>query len=185
MTQTLWLASRSPRRKQLLEWAGWAVRCEPADIDERWDPTVPPVEHALNLAKGKAALAPSTELALAADTVVHADGVLFDKPINRTEAFEHLSRLSGRWHTVTTGVMAKCGPRQQWFSVHTEVRFRSIVASEIERYLATGDADDKAGAYGIQGPGGFLIAELRGSWTNVMGLPVEETLAALRKVQFP
>ena len=90
--------------------------------------------------------------------------------------------LAGGWHAVTTGVCVRRGDQHHVFHVTTEVRFRALSDAEIASYLETGEADDKAGAYGIQGRGGAFVAELRGSWTNVMGLPVEETLAAIRAV---
>jgi septum formation protein len=177
------LASASPRRRALLAAAGVEVEVRPADLDETHDPAVHPVDHALDLARRKAAAAADPDgIVLAADTVVHRDGVLFDKPRSRDDARRHLEVLSGGWHVVTTGVCVVRGADRHELAVHTEVRFRALAADEIERYLATGEADDKAGAYGIQGHGGALVAELRGSYTNVVGLPLEEVLAALATV---
>lgn len=180
----LTLASGSPRRRDLLTWAGWQVVVRPQDIDETWTPGTDPIEHAMALAAGKAASAlandPDPPLVLAADTVVHLGARIFDKPQDRDQAAAHLTALSGRTHRVTTGVCLAAGDRPALrFQVTTEVRFRSLSAPEVAAYLETGEADDKAGAYGIQGRGGTLVAEVRGSWTNVMGLPLERTLAAL------
>ena len=175
----IWLASGSPRRRALLEWAGFSLRVRPAHIDESRDPAHAPEEHARHLARGKAATAPEDVLVVAADTVVHLGDRIFDKPADRDEARAHLQGLSGRWHRVTTGVCVRRGPDAAVFSVTSEVRFRELASDEIDAYVASGEGDDKAGAYGIQGRGGSLVGEVRGSWTNVMGLPMEETLDAL------
>lgn len=175
----VWLASGSPRRRALLEWVGFAVDVRPPDVDESHEPGLDPVAHARRLAERKAATAPDTVVALAADTVVHRDGRIFDKPRDRDEARAHLHALSGGWHHVVTGVAVRRGDFVRSFTVSTDLRFRHLADAEIEAYLATGEADDKAGAYAIQGRGGTFVAEVHGSWTNVMGLPVEEVMAAL------
>lgn len=184
MSGPIVLASGSPRRRDLLQRCGIAVEVRPQDIDETWDPTIDPVAHARRLAEGKArsalgqgALAPI----LAADTVVHLEGRIFDKPESREAARRHLEALSGRTHAVTTGVCVCLGRIEPAFSVTTQVRFRTLSMREIAAYLETGEADDKAGAYGIQGLGGAFVAELHGSWTNVMGLPLEKSLEALSR----
>lgn len=175
----IWLASGSPRRRDLLTWAGVAVEVRPSDVDESRDPGHDPVTHARHLAAAKAAVAPADRIVVAADTVVHLGDRIFDKPTDRAIARAHLRALSGAWHAVTTGVCVALGEATQVLAVTTEVRFRALASAEIEAYLATGEADDKAGAYGIQARGATFVAEVRGSWTNVVGLPVEETLAAL------
>lgn len=175
---SLWLASGSPRRRELLEAVGWSVQVRPPDVDETRRPGEAPVLFALRMAAEKVATAPAGRLALAADTIVHVDDMLLGKPVDRDEARDHLKRLSGGWHEVTTGV-AVGRDHRELFAVTTRVRFRELGEREIERYLATGEADDKAGAYGIQGAAGVFVAELHGSWTNVMGLPVEPVLARL------
>ena len=178
----IWLASRSPRRRELLTWAGFEVECHPSGADESRGPNEHPIAHSERLARLKAGTA-RTELAVvAADSVVHREGVIYGIPESRSEAVNHLCALSGNWHEVTTGVCIHHRGEAIGFSVTTPVRFRALRAPEIEAYLATGEADDKAGAYGIQGQAGSFVAELRGSWTNVMGLPLEETLAALEKL---
>lgn len=179
----VWLASRSPRRRQLLEWAGLTVEVQPSHADESRDPAHDPVTHALAVAVRKLASAPADRLVVAADTVVHYDDHIFEIPVDRAEAGRHLRALSGRDHFVTTGVCVQRGSDRRVFGVTTSVRFRTLSAAEIEAYLATGEADDKAGAYGIQGRGGALVAELQGSWTNVMGLPLEETIRAIDAVR--
>jgi septum formation protein len=175
---TIWLASGSPRRKQLLEWAGVEVVGHPSPVDEAWIEGESPEDAAERLAVAKC-MGPEDAVVLSADTVVHLEGEPFGKPVDAADAVRMLGRLSGKWHGVTTGVCIRHAGQQKSFRVTTQVRFRTLSAADIERYVATGEPDDKAGAYGIQGIGGALVAEVRGSWTNVMGLPVEATLAAL------
>ena len=175
-----WLASGSPRRRELLHALGYVFEARPTGIDESRRPDDDPVAHARRLAVDKAGAAPAVDqVVLAADTVVHAGEVIFDKPRSRDEARAHLVALSGGWHDVTTGVCVRDGESIDAFTVSTRVRLRALLDSEIERYLATGDADDKAGAYGIQSGGGVFVAEVVGSWTNVVGLPLEPTIEAL------
>jgi septum formation protein len=175
------LASASPRRRQLLAWSGVAVEVRPSHVDETRRPDEPPVAYAARLAEAKAAAGPADRTVVAADTVVHLDGDVLDKPADRAEARAHLRRLSGRWHDVTTAIAIRSDERLHLETVTTRVRFRALTDAEIDAYVATGEADDKAGAYGIQGRAGAFVAALDGSWTNVMGLPVEETLAALSR----
>lgn len=173
------LASASPRRRQLLAWSGVPVEVRPSHVDESRQPGEDPLRFAARLAIAKAEVGPDDRTVVAADTVVHLDGDVLDKPADRAEARAHLRRLAGRWHDVTTGLAVRRGARVHCETVTTRVRFRELTDAEIDAYVATGEADDKAGAYGIQGRAGAFVAELAGSWTNVMGLPVEETLAAL------
>jgi septum formation protein len=178
----IWLASRSPRRRDLLTWAGFAVDPHPSGANEVLEPGEMPIAHAERLASLKARSAPNDRVVVAADSVVHRDGWIFGTPEDRAEARSHLIELSGRWHEVTTGVCVRHGAALEGFSVTTPVRFRALTEAEIDAYVATGDADDKAGAYGIQGRAGSFVAEIHGSWTNVMGLPLEQTLTALAKL---
>ena len=179
---TVVLASGSPRRRDLLTWAGIDLVVAAADIDETRDPARSPVEHARFLAQAKARTHPGSAVVIGADTVVHAGDRIFDKPADRDEAMAHLQALSGGWHAVTTAVCVIGAGQRLLFDVTTAVRFRRLTPTEIAAYLATGQADDKAGAYGIQGRAATFVGEVRGSWTNVVGLPVEETLAALADV---
>ena len=177
---TIWLASSSPRRHRLLLWAGFEVSVHPTVTDEKRRPGTDPVTHAIELASKKATAAPDSALVVAADTVVHTGDRIFSKPEDEQMAGEHLKALSGRWHHVTTGVCVRKGREHRLFGVTTMVRFRNLSPNEITCYVATGEPMDKAGAYGIQGQGGALVAEINGSWTNVMGLPLEETLEAIK-----
>lgn len=172
------LASASPRRRSLLETAGFTVSVVPANIDEvhRGEE---PVTWARRLAADKARATPTDLTVVAADTVVHRDGALFDKPRDREHAADLLRALSGHTHTVTTAWVVRRGAIVHDGHVHTRVRFRVLNEATIARYLATGEADDKAGAYAVQGVGAALIAGVEGSLSNVVGLPLDEVVAAL------
>lgn len=178
--KNIWLASASPRRKQLLEWCGFEVDVHPSDIDERVRNNEAPIEYALRMAREKSVFGPPDRIVLTADTIVHLDDIIYGKPKNRQDAHRILSELSGAWHTVTTAVAINGPMHSELFHVDTRVRLRELLDDDIHRYLATGEADDKAGAYGIQGAAGAFIAELQGSWTNVMGLPTERVVQILR-----
>jgi septum formation protein len=141
------------------------------------------VAHAREVAERKAAAskAPAGRVVLSADTVVHIDDELFEKPRDPAHAVEMLTRLSGRGHAVTTAVCV--GRDGAWETLHctTEVRFRALTLAEIAAYVATGDAADKAGAYGIQGRAGSFVTDVRGDYTNVIGLPLEAALGLLER----
>jgi len=181
-SSVVWLASGSPRRRDLLTWAGVTVQVRPTHAPEDQRPGTSPVDHALDLARRKAEAsdAPADRIVLAADTVVHRDGTVFDKPVDHADAVRLLTSLSGGWHAVTTAVSVGRAASHHRFAVTTRVRFRTLTPTEIRAYVATGDADDKAGAYGIQGRAGSFVAQLDGDYTNVVGLPLERTLTALR-----
>ena len=178
------LASGSPRRRDLLERVGFEVVVRPPDVDETRAPNESPVAYATRLAAAKVAAvaAPPTVAAVAADTIVHRGSTVWGKPADRADAMRILEALSGASHEVTTAFAVRRGEVLQVQAVTTRVRFRTLLAKEIAAYVATGEADDKAGAYGIQGTAGAFVADVQGSWTNVMGLPVEEVLAALDAV---
>ncbi|MBL8616994.1 MAG: septum formation protein Maf [Deltaproteobacteria bacterium] len=188
MRLPLILASASPRRRGLLAALGVEVDAvHPADIDERLPPGRAPLAHAQALAAEKAAAVAlalgQPALVLAADTVVHRDGVLYDKPADRAAARAALEALAGGWHEVSTAwELRRAGPGPAWRRagvVTTRVRFRPLSAAAIEAYLHTGEGLDKAGAYAIQGMGAALVAELDGDLSAVVGLPLDPVLAAL------
>ena len=171
------LASKSPRRRALLEQMGVRdVRIVTPDIDEHMDRDLPPAELvrqiSLEKAQAVAAQADPNTVVIAADTVVALDGVVLGKPADKEEAFRMLSLLSGNRHQVYTGLTVLRGEQvfSQW--EETAVTFRSLTAEEIEAYIATGEPMDKAGAYGIQGYGALFIEGISGDYYNVMGLPV-------------
>ena len=171
------LASKSPRRRALLEQMGVRdFRIVTPDIDEHMDRDLPPAELvrqiSLEKAQAMAAQADPNTVVIAADTVVALDGVVLGKPADKEEAFRMLSLLSGNRHQVYTGLTVLRGEQvfSQW--EETAVTFRSLTAEEIEAYIATGEPMDKAGAYGIQGYGALFIEGISGDYYNVMGLPV-------------
>ena len=115
-------------------------------------------------------------------TIVHRDGVIYCKPTDSTEAHAHLRALSGDTHTVTTGVAVRVDTTIHTFHVDTNVRIRTLTDQEIHAYIQSGEPFGKAGGYAIQGAGGALVAGIDGSWTNVMGLPLSETLNAIERL---
>ena len=171
------LASKSPRRRELLEQMGVRdFRIITPDIDEHMDRDLPPAELVRQISEEKAravaAQVGPDAVVIAADTVVALDGVVLGKPAGKEEAFRMLSLLSGNRHQVYTGLTVLRGEQvfSQW--EETAVTFRSLTAEEIEAYIATGEPMDKAGAYGIQGYGALFIQGISGDYYNVMGLPV-------------
>lgn len=182
MNRTIWLASGSPRRRDLLSWSGYTVEVRPSHIEERREEGESAVAYTKRLALEKSAGIPVDRVGIAADTVVHLGDRVFEKPKDKAEAIEFLKTFSGGEHSVTTGVCVRFGERVENFSVTSTVRFRTLSEAEIIRYVDTGDSADKAGAYGIQSEAGSFVAEVCGSWTNVMGLPMEEVLSLLREM---
>jgi septum formation protein len=180
------LASASPRRQELLGWLGIEHVFEPADVDERVRPKETGPELVLRLANAKAAAIAARRphaWVLGADTIVEVDGDLLGKPNDRAEGGRMLARLSGREHRVATGfaLLAPGGAVRAADVVLSHVRFRRIEPRALAAYLETGEPDDKAGAYAIQGLGAALIERVEGSFTNVMGLPLVEVERALEE----
>ncbi|MCA9550869.1 MAG: septum formation inhibitor Maf [Myxococcales bacterium] len=174
------LASASPRRRQLLAHVGLEPPVVPSHVDETPRPGEPPVAYALRVAEDKARACPATGAVLAADTVVDLDDTICGKAADEAEARAMLARLSGQTHQVHTAVVLRdLAGGMTSLVVSTRVRFRTLSEAEIARYVAGGEPMDKAGAYGIQGEGGALVAWVEGSYTNVVGLPLEETLELL------
>ena len=179
------LASGSPRRKQLLEALGFTFEVRKPDIDERYPPELSKSEIALYLAKKKAAamqptLAPE-ELLITADTTVVCGEKLLEKAANAKEAREMLSQLSGKSHQVITGVCLTTAEKQQAFATTTEVHFHTLDGADIDYYIEKFSPYDKAGAYGIQEWIGMIgVAHLKGSFYNVMGLPVDQLYTCLK-----
>lgn len=171
------LASQSPRRRELLERMGLTqFEIRPARGEECADPGLSPArlveELSIQKAGEIAAGADPEDVIIAADTVVAADGQVLGKPHSRREAQEMLAFLSGRTHTVYTGVTVRKGDRVRTGHEATDVVFRELTPAEIRAYVDTGEPMDKAGAYGIQGRGCVLVEGIRGDYYNVMGLPV-------------
>ncbi len=176
------LASASPRRQALLAQLGIAFSVEPAHVDESAQPRESPRTYVARLAQTKAEVVSARHpgsLVLGADTTVALDGVVFGKPKDAEEARAMLSRLAGRTHRVLTAV-ATAGPRRAVQAVETRVTFARASPEALAWYAASGEPLDKAGAYALQGLGGFLVERISGSHSNVIGLPLSETLALLR-----
>ena len=171
------LASQSPRRRELLGQMGFSdFIIRPAVGEEKADLSLSPARlvEDLSLQKGLevAASAAPGDLVIAADTVVAVDGQILGKPHSPQEAAEMLCALSGRTHTVYTGVTLCRDGEVLTEHEATSVRFRPLTREEIEAYVATGEPMDKAGAYGIQGIGSLLVEGIEGDYFNVVGLPV-------------
>jgi nucleoside triphosphate pyrophosphatase len=184
---SLVLASASPRRRDLLGQLGLRFTVAAADLDETPLPSEAADAYVLRLARAKAQAVAARfpgAWVLAADTTVALGTELLGKPGGPAEAREMLSRLSGRTHAVYTGV-ALAGRAELSTVVRTGVTFRTLSAGEIAWYVGTGEPLDKAGAYAVQGKGGFLVAAVDGSPTNVIGLPLGETLDLLTRAGVP
>jgi len=171
------LASQSPRRRELLGQMGFTdFIVRPARGEEVVDPDLSPDKLVEELSRQKCAeVAANSEpdaLVIAADTVVAIDGTVLGKPRSVQDAFAMLSRLSGRHHTVYTGVTVRRGEQIRTAHEATRVHFRTLTNEEIEAYISTGEPMDKAGSYGIQGYGSMLVEGISGDYFNVVGLPV-------------
>ncbi len=168
------LASASPRRSELLRAAGIDFIVRVADIDESLMPGESPRDYVLRLSLEKArAVADANEIVLGADTTVVVEGEIAGKPVDEADARRMLKILSGRWHEVLTGVSIVNGNQTLSEVAVTRVRFADLREEEIEWYLATREPMDKAGAYGIQGYASRFVESIEGSYSNVVGLPVQ------------
>ncbi|MSQ66773.1 MAG: septum formation inhibitor Maf [Gammaproteobacteria bacterium] len=180
----LCLASRSPRRAELLRTLGVSFQIIDGEVDEsrRLGEAAPVYVARLAQAKalaGQRAAAPGARV-LAADTTVVVGGEILGKPLDRPDGLRMLSRLAGVWHEVYTAVVLRPPVGAPYAcTVATRVRFRALRQQDIEAYWASGEPADKAGAYGIQGLGGALVDRIEGSYSNVVGLPLAETLQLL------
>ena len=179
----LYLASGSPRRRELLTQIGVPFSVVSAPIDETPlpDESAPAYVERLARAKAAAGLAciEGQAVVLGADTAVVLDGRILGKPENREDALAMLADLSGREHQVLTAVALSDGQRVHSLCVTSKVRFRAISAEEAQRYWASGEPVDKAGGYAIQGLGAVFVTGLSGSYSAVVGLPLSETAELL------
>jgi septum formation protein len=181
------LASASPRRRELLSQLGLRLQVAPADVDETPSPGERPAEYALRVAGAKCdaafygmVLLPTPPMAvLAADTTVAVGAQILGKPADRDDARRMLGLLAGRRHDVITAYRIRCGSRMAERAVTTAVTFRALQPAETDAYLDSGEWEGKAGGYAVQGIAGAFVTELRGSHTNVIGLPLAEVLADL------
>lgn len=167
------LASKSPRRKELLSLITENFVIKSAEVDESLPKGIQPDKAVEYLSKIKAEPFRNDEdIIIGADTVVSIDGVILGKPNDRSDAFKMLKMLSGKYHSVFTGVTIITPDSTKTFSVETRVKFFDLTNREINDYLDTGEPFDKAGAYGIQGKGSLLVEKIDGDYFNVVGLPV-------------
>jgi len=189
---TIILASGSPRRRELLERVRIPCKVVSPQVDESYGDGGTPAEHTISLARRKvdAVLAlfanEAPRWVLGADTVVELDGAVLGKPAGVEEAERYLRHLSGRVHRVHTGLALHPGRGRpiETASVATEVRFRTLDDDEIQLALESGEWAGAAGAYRIQERGAFLVEWIRGSWSNVVGLPLEAFYGMLKRTGY-
>lgn len=169
------LASKSPRRIELLKLGGFSYEIIPAISEEKINPMLTPPETAVSLACQKAREVSQkykNDTIIGADTIVVYDGEIMGKPVNKADAFRMLKKLSGNTHSVITGVCIIKGDKESSFYEETKVQFYSLSDEEISSYIETGEPMDKAGAYGIQEKGSLLVKKIDGDYFNVVGLPL-------------
>lgn len=198
LDRSIYLASRSPRRRELLGHIGvkfhlLLFRNRPGaapDFDETPQPGEGPRDYVMRLARAKAAVGWKRMLernlplapVLAADTTVALEGRIFGKPQDRADAERMLAELSGKRHEVLTAVALQFDEEVETALSVSDVQFRSLAQDEIRAYVATGESDDKAGGYAIQGRAALFVAEIRGSQSGIVGLPLYETAQLLQKM---
>ena len=198
LDRSIYLASRSPRRRELLGHIGikfhlLLFRNRPGaapDVDEEPLEGEAPRDYVMRVARAKAVAGWQRMLernlprhpVLAADTTVALEGRIFGKPAGRAEAAAMLAALSGKRHEVLTGVVVQYEDEVEEALSVSEVQFRELTPQEIQDYVATGEPDDKAGAYAIQGRAALFVAEIRGSQSGIVGLPLYETAQLLQKM---
>ena len=179
------LASESPRRREILKSVGLKFKIVPAHVNEKYLAGESPRQHVKRLACDKAmavALKYPEAWILGADTIVVIDGMILGKPKNEAQAKNMLQRLSGREHKVFTGfsIVRIASNAIQTKVVQSAVKFKTISPEELKWYVACDEPYDKAGGYAIQGKGSYFIQSIRGSYTNVIGLPLCEVLETLK-----
>ena len=178
------LASKSPRRKELLELLDLEFKIITADIDETMNPTLPVNDEVARLSFEKAAAiktqVSADTIIISADTVVELYGKVMGKPKNKADAFNMLKSLSGNSHNVLSGVTVMQGDKHITKTVTTQVHFRTLTDDEINAYIDTNEPMDKAGSYGIQGRGSKFVSGIVGDYFNVVGLPVCELSLMLK-----
>ena len=179
------LASQSPRRSEILRQAGIPFVARPAHVDETARPGESPQDYVKRVAcdKATAAGAAPGEIVLGADTVVVIGGEILGKPAHTTDAVRMLGLLAGREHQVLTGICLRRGAEMVIDCARTRVWFKPLTREAIAEYVASGEPMDKAGAYAIQGLASKFIERIEGSYTNVVGLPIELVQQILRKLE--
>ena len=187
---SLILASGSPRRREFFTRMGWTFTVVKPGTEERVHPGETPEQYVRRNAEEKAADALALSgiadraVAVAADTIVVQDGRILEKPKDPADAHRMLRELSGRTHQVMTGLCIRTAAAMHSRTVVTDVEFKPLTDAEIDAYIRTGEPMDKAGAYAIQGLAAYMIRNVRGSYTNVVGLPLAETVEALAPFGF-
>ncbi|WP_156291524.1 Maf family protein [Oceanobacillus salinisoli] len=187
MEQRLILASGSPRRKELLEKFNLSFEIIVSNVEETVDHTLPPGEIVMSLSKQKASVVADKNpnaFVIGADTIVLLDRRILGKPSDKDEAHHMLTSLSGRQHNVLTGVTIIKGKQHFSFHEETVVEFWPLTDQEIWNYIESGEPMDKAGAYGIQELGSYLVRKINGDYFSVVGLPVARVLRELQHMEF-
>lgn len=181
------LASASPRRRELLQQVGVPFEVQVFEIDETPKLHESASDYVVRLALEKARVAvaqlPPDTVVIAADTTVTIDGRILGKPVDKTDAFNMWQRLSGRDHFVMTGVAVACNDQFLHRRVTTEVHFKRLTQTDMQQYWDSGEPIGKAGGYAIQGLGAAFIPKIHGSYSNVVGLPLFETLDLLKEIK--
>jgi len=192
LTQKLILASKSPRRAEILRAVGWQFETIAANIDETREPDEDAVSYVMRLARTKAKkirAQVASGMVLGADTTVVVNGEILEQPQDAEDARRMLHLLNNKWHEVLTGVaLVSDGTQDGSDSVlvdHelTRVRFSEMSAAEIDWYISTGEPFGKAGAYGIQGHAALFIEEIQGDYFNIVGLPIRLVYELLNKTR--
>jgi septum formation protein len=181
------LASESPRRKILLDTVGMEVKIVPANLKEFNHECSSPTDYVLTNAQNKARMIATRlpyDLIISADTIVLLGGKIYEKPINRNEAYRMLQELSGKTHQVITGFCLLTHNQEILDFDETKVTFYPLSADEIETYLDSGEPFDKAGAYGIQGPASLFVRKINGCYFNVVGFPLGKFYQCLKQINF-
>lgn len=177
------LASQSPRRRELMGLITKAFEVKVSEVDESLPEGISPRDAVMYLSKIKAEpFKNEQQIVIGADTVVAIDDKILGKPKDKQNAFDMLKMLSGKTHSVFTGVTITKGESTNTFAVETRVTFFELSDQEILDYIATKEPMDKAGAYGIQGYGSLLVKEIQGDYFNVVGLPVSKLNQELKKI---
>lgn len=189
LPKKLILASRSPRRLELLGSLGLSFEVSPSQVDEHTDLEKTPEQNAVGIARDKARWVAGKNpgsYVLGADTLVVLGQEIIGQPADEEDAFAILTRLRGKQHRVITGmVLIAPDGQEEEAAVSSPVAIKNASDDEIRSYIATGEPMDKAGAYAIQGEGSFLVASWEGSYTNIVGLPLETLSGILERAGFP
>ncbi len=187
MEKKIILASKSPRRSEILSVMGVDFETDVADADESVDSSLSPVEAVCEISRRKAeAVVPrhigEEFIVISADTVVVIDGKIIGKPKDEEDAFNIIKSLSGRTHRVYTGFTVTDGNKAKTDFEVTDVHFKNLCDDDIRRYVATGESADKAGAYGIQQKGNLFVEYIHGDYYNVVGFPISKICVTIKEL---